>query len=134
MNTGQGAPATIDEYIAGFPTHVQAILQQIRMAIRAAVPEAVETISYQMPAFTLGGRSLVYFAAFKRHIGLYPAPTGVDEFAAELALYGAGKGTLKLPLDQPIPLELAAKLARYRAAELRSAAEANAAKRRALPR
>lgn len=117
MKTDQAAPATIDEYIAGFPSDVQAILQAIRAAIKAVAPEAEETMSYQMPTFTLGGRYLVYFAAFKKHIGLYPAPSGVAEFAADLARYGASKGTLKLPLDQPIPFELIARLVRYRVAE-----------------
>lgn len=102
----QKAPATIDEYIAGFPPGVQEILQQIRTTIRSAVPEAEETISYQIPTFTLNGRYLIYFAAHKKHVALYPAPAGDAELEAELAAYRSGKGTVKFPLDRPLPLAL----------------------------
>jgi len=118
MPTSQPAPRDIDEYIAGCPAGVQAILQQIRLAIRAAAPGAQEAISYQMPAFTLGGRGLVYFAAYKKHIGLYPAPVGDPAFGADLSAYAAGKGTLKFPLGQPIPLDLIGQIVRFRAAQL----------------
>jgi uncharacterized protein YdhG (YjbR/CyaY superfamily) len=106
MKTNQAAADTIDGYIAGFPNHIQEILQQIRATIRAAAPGAQETISYQMPTFMLNGRYLVYFAAYKKHIGFYPAPSGVEEFEAARSRYGAGKGTMRFPLDQPIPFEL----------------------------
>lgn len=79
MTTNQTAPRNIDEYIAGFPPDVQEILEQVRLTIRATAPEAKETISYKMPTFTLNSRYLVYFAAYKNHIGLYPAPIGVPE-------------------------------------------------------
>ena len=79
MKTNQAAPQTIDEYIAGFPPEVQAILQKIRLTIKKAAPDAEETISYQMPTFTLHG-NLVHFAAFKKHIGFYPVPTGIEQF------------------------------------------------------
>ena len=79
MDSDRAAPKTIDEYIAAFPPDVQAILEQIRQTIRSAAPAAEETISYQMPTFTLKG-NLVHFAAFKKHIGFYPVPTGIEEF------------------------------------------------------
>ena len=117
MKTNQTAPKTIDEYIAAFPHDVQDILEKIRMTIRKAAPEAEETISYQMPTFTLRGHYLVYFAAFKKHIGFYPAPIGNAEFEQELSVYGSGKGTVKFPLDQPMPFDLIRKIVRFRAQE-----------------
>ncbi len=116
MRTDQAAPKTIDEYIAGFPDDVQAILQQIRETIRAAAPDAQETISYQMPTFTLKG-ALVHFAAFKKHIGFYPTPTGTEAFREELAAYKGGKGSIQFPLDQPIPFELISRIVAYRVEE-----------------
>lgn len=80
MRTNQTAPKDIDEYIAGFPSDVQKMLKKIRMTIRKAAPDAEETISYQIPTFTLRGKYLVYFAAYKKHIGLYPAPRGIEKF------------------------------------------------------
>jgi uncharacterized protein YdhG (YjbR/CyaY superfamily) len=103
MRPDQSTPKTIDEYVAGFPAEVQERLQAIRMTIHAAAPDAQETISYQMPTFALKG-NLVHFAAFKNHIGFYPAPTGIEEFQVELAAYAGGKGSVKFPLDRPIPL------------------------------
>lgn len=116
MRTDQAAPKTIDEYIAGFPDDVQAILQQIRETIRVAAPDAQETISYQMPTFTLKG-ALVHFAAFKNHIGFYPTPTGTEAFSEELAAYKGGKGSIRFPLDQPIPFELISRIVAYRVEE-----------------
>ena len=81
MRTNQTARKDIDEYIAGFPNDVQEILEKIRMTIRRAAPDAAETISYQIPTFTLKGNYLVYFAAYKKHIGLYPAPRGIQKRA-----------------------------------------------------
>ena len=117
MKTRQIAPKNIDDYIAGFPSDVQEILEKIRMTIRKAAPAAEETISYQMPTFTLKGNYLVYFAAYKKHIGFYPAPIGNAEFEQELSVYGAGKGTVKFPLDQPIPFDLISKIVKFRAKE-----------------
>jgi uncharacterized protein YdhG (YjbR/CyaY superfamily) len=128
MSRDQAAPTTIDAYIAAFPPEVQAILEQIRMMIRAAVPDVQETISYHMPTFTLNGRYLVYVAAHKQHIGLYPAPMGVEEFQEARALYGAGKGTLKFPFDQPLPLDLIRSIVTFRAQELAERAAAKAKK------
>jgi uncharacterized protein YdhG (YjbR/CyaY superfamily) len=114
MRTNQTAPKDMDEYIAGFPNDVQEILERIRMTIRKAAPDAEETISYQLPTFTLKGHYLIYFAAYKKHIGVYPAPTGIEKFKNELSIYGSGKGTLKFPLDKPIPFGLISKIVKFR--------------------
>jgi uncharacterized protein YdhG (YjbR/CyaY superfamily) len=119
----------IDEYIAGFPKNVQAILERIRAAIRKAAPGAEETISYQIPTFTLKGRYLIYFAAYKKHIGIYPAPFGNAELKDELAPYAAGKGTLKFPLDQPIPFGLIRRIVKFRVKENVERAERKAKNR-----
>src|SRR5262245_56480856 len=104
MKTKQ-AVRNIDEYIAGFADDVQEILEKIRKTIRKAAPDAEETISYQIPTFDLHGH-LVFFAAYKKHISLYPAPRGSEAFKKELSLYGGGRGTVQFPLDQPIPFGL----------------------------
>ena len=117
MSTHQTAPATIDAYLAAFPPEVQALLQQIRQVIHNTIPNLGETISYSMPTFTLNGKYLVYIAAHKKHIGLYPAPTGVEEFHEAVALYGGGKGTLKFPLNKPMPFDLIRSIVRFRAKE-----------------
>jgi uncharacterized protein YdhG (YjbR/CyaY superfamily) len=114
MRANQTAPKNIDEYIAGFPSDVQEILKKIRMTIRKAAPEAEETISYQIPTFTLKGKYLIYFAAYKKHIGLYPAPRGIEEFKKELSLYEGGKGTVRFPLDKPIPFGLIKRIVKFR--------------------
>jgi uncharacterized protein YdhG (YjbR/CyaY superfamily) len=129
MKNNQATFKNIDEYIAGFSDDVQAILEQIRLAIRAAAPDAEETISYQMPTFTLKGRYLVYFAAYKKHIGFYPAPIGNPDFEEELSVYATGKGTLQFPLDKPIPFELIDKLVKYRVKENLERAYAKAKKK-----
>ncbi len=111
---------TIDQYIDSFPEDVQVVLQKIRQAIREAVPEAEETISYQMPTFNLHGTYLVYFAAWKNHIGLYPVTAGMEAaFANELSGLMSSTGTIKFPLNQPIPCELIGKIAVFRAGEIR---------------
>jgi len=114
MRANQRAPRNIDEYIAGFPKDVQKILEKIRRTIRKAAPDAEETISYQMPTFTLRG-NLVYFAAYKKHIGLYPAPRGIEQFKKELSAYEGSKGTVRFPLDEPIPFELISRIVKFRA-------------------
>ena len=103
----------IDEYIKGFPAPIQKLLQQVRETIKKAAPDADETIKYSMPTFTLNG-NLVHFAAFKNHIGLYPTPNGIDAFKKELSVYKGAKGSVQFPLDQPMPLELIAKIVKYR--------------------
>ena len=113
---------SIDEYIATFPDEVQKMLQELRAAVRAAAPDAVEKISYQMPAFAYHG-NLVYFAAFKNHIGFYPAPRGIEAFAQELSLYDGSKGAIRFPIDKPLPLELIGRIVQFRAAENKKKAE-----------
>ena len=103
--------ATIDDYISSQPPEVQELLNEIRRAIHDAVPGAGERISYQMPTITLDGSSLVHFAAWKHHIGLYPLPEADDQLVAELAPYSTGQGTARFPLDQPVPYELIARVA-----------------------
>lgn len=121
--------ATIDEYIAGFPAHIQEILQRIRATIREAAPEAQEAIKYRLPTFTLHG-NLVHFGAFKDHIGFFPDPSGIEAFADELAPYRTSKGTVQFPLDKPIPYDLIRKVTAYRVQENLAKAAAKAAKRR----
>lgn len=107
----------VDSYIATFPADVQAILQQIRATIRAAAPEAQETIKYRMPAYVLDG-FLVSFAGYKKHIGLYPAPDGDEDFNARLAPYRAERSTVRLPLNKLIPYDLITEIVKLRVAEL----------------
>ena len=116
MSPEKSTPIDIDEYIAGFPQDVQAILEKIRATVREAAPEAKEKISYGMPAFTLNG-NLVYFAAFKNHIGFYPIPSGIEQFKEELSVYKQGKGSVQFPLDEPMPYELIRKIVEVRIAE-----------------
>jgi len=128
MRTDQTAPRTIDEYIAGFPPDVQEILEKIRTTIREAAPEAGETIKYQIPTFTLKG-NLVHFAAFKKHIGFYPEPTGIEAFKNELSVYEGAKGSVQFPLDQPIPYDLISRIVEFRVKENLERAEAKGKKR-----
>ena len=113
MKANQTAPKNIDEYIAGFPNEVQEILEKIRQTIRKAAPEAEETIKYKIPTFTLKD-NLVHFAAFKKHIGFYPAPTGIEKFKKELSVYEQAKESVKFPLDKPITFDLISKIVKYR--------------------
>jgi len=113
---------TIDEYIASFPRDVQEKLDQVRMTVQEAAPEATETIKYGMPTFMLNG-NLVYFAAFKNHIGFYPAPTGVKEFETALSSYKTGKGSVQFPLDKPMPLKLITRIVKHRIKQNREAAK-----------
>ncbi|CAG0936047.1 Intracellular iron chaperone frataxin [Thermoflexales bacterium] len=127
MPTGQKAPQNIDEYIAGFPLDVQEILEKIRLTIRQAAPQAEEAIKYQIPTFTLNG-NLVHFAAFKKHIGFYPTPTGTEKFKKELAAYESAKGSIKFPLDRPMPFGLISKIVKFRVKENLARAKAKGKK------
>lgn len=119
---------TTDEYIALFPADIQALLRQMRRAIHAAAPDAQEIISYGMPAFAQHG-NLVYFAAQKGYIGFYPTGSGIAAFQQELARYPSSKGAVRFPFDQPLPLDLIAKIVRFRVDEnARRAAEKASAK------
>ncbi len=128
MKADKTVPQTIDDYIAGFPKDVQEILQHIRQTIREAAPDAEEKISYQMPTFTLKG-NLVYFAAFKNHIGFYPIPSGIEEFKEELSAYEQGKGSVQFPLDKPIPYDLISRIVKFRVKENLAKAEAKGKKK-----
>ncbi len=116
MLTKRAKAKNIDEYIAAFPKDIQEILENIRATIRKAAPDAEEAISYQMPAFKLKG-NLVYFAAFKNHIGFYPIPTGIKAFKKELSTYKQGKGSVQFPLDRPMPFQLISKIVKFRVKE-----------------
>lgn len=117
---------SIDAYIADFPENVRKILKTIRASIRKAAPRAEETIKYGMPTFTLDG-NLIHFAAYQKHIGLYPVPTGVPGWDEALAAYVTGKGSLQLPLDKPMPLTLIGKIVKFNAK--RNAEKAKAKKK-----
>jgi len=107
------ASETIDSYIAAYPKDVRILLQELRKAIRLSAPGAEETISYQMPAFRLNG-ILVYFAAFKNHIGFFPTASAVEAFKKELSPFDTSKGTIRFPLDKPVPLALVKRIVKYR--------------------
>jgi len=119
----------IDEYIAGFESSTQAILRQLRETIRNIVPEAKETMSYQIPTFNLQG-NLVHFAAFKNHIGFYPGSGAIEAFKDELTIYENAKGTVRFPIDKALPLALISKLVQYRVKENLKKAEAKKNKRK----
>lgn len=104
----------VDEYISGFPKDIQKLLKQIRATVKEKAPEAVESISYGMPAYKLNGKPLVYFAAFNNHIGFYATPAGHKEFAADLSEYKQGKGSVQFPLNKPMPLELIGRIVEFK--------------------
>jgi uncharacterized protein YdhG (YjbR/CyaY superfamily) len=108
---------SIDEYIAGFPSATQKVLQEVRALIKASAPDATETISYAMPTFDLNGHHLVHFAGYERHIGFYPVPSGIEAFAEELKAYKRGKGSVQFPLGRPLPTELIRRIVEFRVAE-----------------
>jgi uncharacterized protein YdhG (YjbR/CyaY superfamily) len=106
----------IDEYIAGFPEETQQLLEKVRAIIKKAAPEAKEKINYGIPTFTLNG-NLVHFAAFKNHIGFYPTPSGIEAFRKELSSYESAKGSVKFPIDEPIPFDLITEIVKFRVKE-----------------
>lgn len=120
---------TIDEYISAFPEEIQQKLQSIRALIHEAAPEAKETISYRMPAFKLNG-VLVYFAAFQDHISFFPTSSGVANFKDELAPYQTSKGTIRFPLDQPLPFDLISRIVTFRVQENNAKSLLNGGKKR----
>ena len=99
-------PASVDDYIAGFPAATREVLQEMRRRIIAALPNAEEWISYQIPTFGVGGQYVLYLAGWKQHVSIYPIPGGDAELDADLAPYSSGRSTLKLPLNRPIPWDL----------------------------
>ena len=120
--------SSIDAYIAIFPQEVQKKLNELRATIRASAPEAKEKISYQMPTFALKG-NLVHFAAYQKHIGFYPAPSGIQEFKKELSVYEGAKGSVRFPIDKPLPLELISKIVKFRVSENLKKAEIKRSKK-----
>jgi uncharacterized protein YdhG (YjbR/CyaY superfamily) len=129
--TDRSVARSIDEYIEAFPPEMQSILKRLRSTIRNAVPDAEEKISYQMPAFTLGGRNLIYFAAFQKHIGLYPPVKGDEKLSKEISPYKGDKGNLRFPLDEPIPYGLISRIVKFRVKEhLERATSKKGAKKR----
>ncbi|MEO7273862.1 MAG: DUF1801 domain-containing protein [Vicinamibacterales bacterium] len=122
---------TVAEYIAGTPPKARTALKQLRAAIKAAAPGITERISYRIPTFDLDGRRLLYIAAFTEHVGLYPVtPAMVAAHGPAIAPYRSGKGTLRFPLDAPIPVGLVGKLAKTRVQEVRAAARATSKRTR----
>ena len=107
---------TIDEYIATFPEDIQEILKKMRKVIQESAPEAEEAISYGMPTFKLNG-NLVHFAAYKNHIGFYPAPSGIKAFKDEISEYKSSKGAVQFPLDKAVPYDLVEKMVIFRVQE-----------------
>jgi uncharacterized protein YdhG (YjbR/CyaY superfamily) len=116
MENKPGGYTSIDEYIALFPEETKRILQEIRAVIKACAPDAEEKISYQMPTFYLKG-NLVHFAAWKNHIGFYPTPSGTREFQKEISMYEGAKGSIRFPIDKPMPMDLIRRIVQFRLAE-----------------
>ena len=116
MATNKTPANVIDAYIANTPKEIQVILEKVRATIRKAAPKAEETINYGIPTFTLDG-NLVHFAGFKNHIGFYPTPSGIEKFKKELSAYEGAKGSVKFPLDKPIPYALISKIVKFRVKE-----------------
>lgn len=129
MKDERGIASSIDEYIADFPADIQDILQQVRRTIQETAPEAKETISYAMPTFTLYG-NLVHFAGYKKHIGFYPTPTGVEQFRERLSVYKGAKGSVQFPLEQPMPYDLIRDIVLYRVEENIKKAEVKGKKKK----
>ena len=113
---------SIDEYIGLYPSEVQDILTTLRKVIKESAPEATEKISYQMPTFAMHG-NLVHFAAYKKHIGFYPAASGVAAFTDKLVEYKTSKGAIQFPIDKPLPYELIKEIVQFRVDENRKRAE-----------
>jgi len=108
---------SIDDYIAGFPPETRKVLEEMRALIRAAAPDATETISYAIPTFDLNGRHLVHFAGYAKHIGFYPIPTGMAAFEEELRAYKQGRGSVQFPLGRPLPTDLIRRIVDFRVEE-----------------
>lgn len=123
MKSDGEKPKTIDEYIAGYPPDVRAILEKIRATIRKGAPDAEEAIKYRLPTFTLKG-NLVHFGAFDTHVGFYPTASAREQFEDDLRGYEGGKGTVRFPLDKPMPLGLIGRIVAFRVKENLARAEA----------
>jgi uncharacterized protein YdhG (YjbR/CyaY superfamily) len=111
---------TIDEYLVEFPAETRRALEEVRALVRAAAPDAVETMSYAIPTFDLDGRHLVHFAGYARHVGFYPMASGIAAFAGELGGYKRAKGSVQFPLDQPMPADLIRRIVAFRVEQVRA--------------
>jgi uncharacterized protein YdhG (YjbR/CyaY superfamily) len=123
VNTNK--PESIDDYMSSFPEEIQKLLIEVRSTIRKAAPAAKEIISYQMPAFRQNG-VLVYFAAFKKHIGFFPTTSGIAAFKEELSVYKGAKGSVQFPFEKPMPLDLISRIVKFRVAENEAKTKAKA--------
>jgi uncharacterized protein YdhG (YjbR/CyaY superfamily) len=121
---------SIDQYIAAFPEETQKLLEELRSTIKAAAPGAVERITYQMPTFDLNGRHLVFFSAWKHHIGIYPIPAGDKTFQKEISQYKSAKSSLNFPIDKPLPVKLIRRFVQFRVAEDTDTAETKAGRKK----
>ena len=129
MKSDKAGFSSIDEYISTMPEATQKILETLRTTIKAAAPDAREKISYQMPTFDLKG-NLVHFAAFEKHIGFYPAPSGIEAFKDELSIYKGAKGSVQFPINEPLPLDLITKIVKFRVVENLKKAEEKSNKKK----
>jgi uncharacterized protein YdhG (YjbR/CyaY superfamily) len=127
MPGSRASHKTIDEYINAQPVRTQRALKSLRAAIKAAAPDATQTINYGIPTFQLRG-NLVHFAAFEKHIGFYPAPSGIAAFKKELDRYVSAKGSVQFPLDRPMPLGLVTRIVKFRVKEQRNSTASKKAK------
>jgi uncharacterized protein YdhG (YjbR/CyaY superfamily) len=121
---------TVDAYVSALPEDVRAVLQRVRAAIRKALPDAEEAISYQIPTYKLRGRPVIYFAGWREHYSVYPAPATLIAALPELAPYKVSKGTLRFPLSEPVPVKLIGRLAKLRASEVVGRAAARPASKK----
>ena len=128
MKDEKSAPVSVGAYIAEFPPEVRAVLRKMRATIRKAAPEAEERISWGMPSYALGGM-LTSFAAFEKHVSIFPGPDGIEKFKKELAPYGTSKGTVRFPLGTPVPYGLITRIVKFRVKENRARAEAKRKKK-----
>lgn len=116
MQVNNNVHETVESYISSFSPEIQEILEKVRATIKEAAPDARERISYKMPAFLLNG-ALVYYAAYKRHVGFYPTASGIEAFKDELSEYKSAKGSIQFPIEKPIPYELISKIVKFRVGE-----------------
>jgi uncharacterized protein YdhG (YjbR/CyaY superfamily) len=136
MKTGEPRSETVSEYIADFPPKVRAALRRVRAAIRKALPEASETISYRIPTYRINGKAVIYFAGWQEHFSIYPSGARlVEAFKDELSRYELSKGTIRFPVDEPVPVALIERIATFKAREYAEALPWQAAKtHKAAPR
>ena len=122
--------SSVDEYIRTFPMEVRKRLEAVRETVKAVIPDAKEKISYQIGAFELNGKNLIGFAGWKNHVSMYPIPSGTEAFNEEISKYADGKGTIKFPLDKPLPLKLIRQIVKFRVADNLKNAEIKSYKRK----